>query len=389
MTIIGAPALLAHDHRVLRLLRDRGPQSRITLAEATGLSPTTITKIVVPLLERGYLREDAAELPSRVGRPATKLRLDPAAIAVIGVNIGVGEITVGVGDGAALMETQRLIRFEVTLPPRQVLDLLADAIEAELRAWAGSAVIGVGIAVPGSADLRHRTNVMSINLDWHHVAIADLLEARLRLPVVVDHNVRAMALADQRYGRPAELNLAYVYVKTGTGLGLVLNGEPFYGGSHGVSSLGHLRVDPNGRICSCGSHGCVETVVSEAYVRQALHDDDSQHAISSLLPELEDQARNGDSRAQEALAELLRYLAFGLASVINLMGPRTIVVGGVLADASSSFLSELVAKVDHEIFPLLVDSYTFATPTFSGSEGCSAGAAAALEYLLFDPNRIN
>lgn len=388
MPFSAAPALQSNHHRVLRLLRDRGPQSRATLSVATRLSATTITKIVIPLLDRGYLSEETAELPSRVGRPATKLRLEPGAVAVIGVHIGVGEIVLGMADGAVGMQTRQSIRFEPTARPGQVLDLLAGAIETELRAWSGPPVIGVGVAVPGSVDIQHRKNDLSINLDWHDVAVADQLEARLRLPVVVDHNVRAMALADQRYGRPEESNLAYVYVKAGTGLGLVLNGEPFYSGSHGVSSLGHLLVDPTGRPCSCGLRGCVETVVSETYVRQALDADESHVGSAALLPELEGRARTGDADAQAALTELSHYLSFGLASVINLMGPRTIVMGGILAGASASLLAELTLTVDQRVFPLLVDSYAFAPPKFTDSERCSAGAAAALEYLLFDPGRI-
>lgn len=384
MSTFGFPALVANDHRVLRLLRDNGPQSRAALSVATGLSPTTITKIVAPLLDFGLLTEESAASPARVGRPATKLKLNPVAIAVVGAHIGVGEITVGVADGAANMKAQRSIRFDAESSPSDVLDLLADAVDAELRGWRGPAVIGMGVAVPGSADMRHRTNVLSINLDWHHVPIADHLESRLRLPVVVDHNVRAMALADQRYGRPSELNLAYVYARTGTGLGMVLNGEPFYSGSHGVSSLGHLRVDAGGRICTCGSRGCVETVVSDAFLQGAvLRGPDGQDEGTSRLRALEDRTRDGDPTARSALTELVEYLGFGLASVINLMGPRTIVMGGFLAEASPSFLSELAAKVDSEIFPLLIDSYTFALPTFGESEGGSAGAATALEYLLF------
>lgn len=387
MSTFGFPALMANDHRVLRLLRDNGPQSRAALSVATGLSPTTITKIVAPLLDFGLLTEDSADTPARVGRPATKLRLNPSAIAVVGAHIGVGEVTVGIADGAASMRLQRSIRFDVSSTPSEVLELLADAIDAELRVWHGPAVIGVGVAVPGSADIRHRTNVLSLNLDWHDVPIADHLELRLRLPVVVEHNVRAMALADQRYGRPSELNLVYVYAQTGTGLGMVLNGEPFYSGAYGVSSLGHLRVDPSGRTCSCGSRGCVETVVSDAFLQEAVGNSDGPDVGSSLLHVLEDRARDGDLSARSALTELVEYLGLGLASVINLMGPRTIVMGGFLAEASSSFLTELAANVDSEIFPLLIDSYTFALPTFRDSEGGSAGSATALEYLLFTPKR--
>jgi predicted NBD/HSP70 family sugar kinase len=370
------------------MLRDEGPRSRIRLSEETGLSPTTITKAVTPLIERGWLEEQpgtAANL--RVGRPAIALRQVPEAISVCGVQIGVGVVRVGLADGWGRVRAVVTSEFDPSQEPEDVIGRIGRLLEELIAASGDSHPIAVGVAAPGAVDQGRRTNLLSINLGWREVPIADLLEESIGLPVIVDHNVRAMALAEARYGEHDADSMAYVYARTGVGLGLVLHGEPLFGGAHGVSELGHIRVvDRDGLLCSCGATGCLETVASEPYLRQSLLERGvavPEGAEADVFLVLEQEC--GRAEVAQLRADVIDRLASALASVINLVSPDVIILGGALSEAPESLIGELRDAVQEAVFPLLRDEVRLERPSLVDA-GVSAGAAVALEALVYaDP----
>lgn len=385
--MLATPTRGRYDGLLLRLLRDEGPRSRTRLSEETGLSPTTITKSITPLIERGWIEELAENrIELRIGRPAIGLRQVPKAIAVAGVQIGVGMVRAGLADGWARAHSTVFHGFDTALPPEQVIANVAGILE-QLIASAEHPVLAVGVAAPGAVDRERRTNLLAVNLGWRDVPIADQLEARLGIPVIVDHNVRAMALAEVRYGGHGVDSMAYVYVRTGVGLGLVLHGEPFFGGSHGVSELGHIRVvDSGGSRCACGASGCLETVVSEPFLRSNLEragvvlPPGSEPALFQILEA--ERARDGIDALR---AEVVDHLARALASVVNLLSPDVIILGGAMAEAPESFIDDLRAAVERAAFPLLRDAVRLERPRLAEA-GVSGGAAAALESVVYsDP----
>lgn len=376
------PARGRYSGVILRLLRDEGPRSRTKLSEDTGLSPTTISKAVSPLLQRGWVEEATETIPLGVGRPAISLRQLPEAISVCGVQLGVGTARIGIADGWARVRTTALVTFDPAAPVPDVLDLVARRADELVRAD-GSRCIAVGVAAPGAVDAAHRVNLISINLGWRDAPVADVFETQLGLPVTVDHNVRSMALAEARYGSHGVSSMAYVYVKTGVGLGLVLKGEPFFGGSHGVSELGHIRVQEDGERCACGGHGCLETVVSEPYLLRRLT------GLGVTLPPGPDPALlstieslRADPGVEQVRTDLITNLSRGLAAVVNLLNPDLILFGGALADAPDSLVDDIRSALRSEVFPLLREDVQIARPALPEA-GVSAGAAIALEAAVY------
>lgn len=370
---------------VLRLLRDGGPQSRTRLSELTGLSPTTISKTVSPLLALGWIEElGGSAAATRVGRPAIALRQRPGALSVCGIQIGVGIARVGIADAWGRVRGTRTVAFDPAADPGDILARIGAAAREVIAESAGGAgCLAVGVAAPGPVDATHRVNLMSINLGWRDVRIADRLEPELGLPVVVDHNVRSMALAEARYGGHGGDSLAYLYVRTGVGLGLVLKGEPFFGGAHGVSELGHIRVRDDGEKCVCGARGCLETVASEPFLARrldALGITVPPGAEPPLLQIVEEHSRTATVRRLRA--DLVRYLSWGLANVVNLLNPEVIVLGGALAVAPETFVADLRESVRSEVFPLLRDAIRIVRPTLTEA-GVAAGAAIALESTVY------
>ena len=370
-----------YDGMILSLLRRNGTMSRSAISLTTGLSATTVTKAVAPLIEQGFVRESGAAGGARVGRPAIGIRLVPAAATVCGVQVGVGFVRAGLVDAGA--HVVRTVEFDVdpALPATEALTRIAERVQAELIEPAGD-VLAVGVAVPGVVAADHRTNDLSINLGWREVPVADVVERVCGVPAAVDHNVRAMALAENRFGVGAS-NLAFVYASTGVGLGLVLHDAPFDGGRHGVSELGHIHVVADGERCSCGARGCLETVASEpALARQlAALDVESEPGVPSLIT-LERLAGT-DDRVAAVRTRLIDSLSTGIASVVNLFSPDVVVFGGPFPEAPASFLDTLYQVAREQVFSLIRYELRIVPTSFGADAGIVGAASVALEEYFY------
>ncbi|UBU17971.1 ROK family transcriptional regulator [Nonomuraea gerenzanensis] len=374
-----------HRRLVLRTLRDHGPQPRAGLARRLGLSPTTMTKVVAQLLDEGLVSEGATDGPgTRVGRPSTGIRLRPDARQVIGVQVGAGTVRLGLCDLKARARDVRSFGFDVAgEPPERVVARIAEAAGV-LAEQAGDRLLGIGVAAPGPVDPGQRRNVLSVNLGWRDVAFSDPLERALGVPAVVDHNVRAMALAEARYGDTGGADpLLYVYVRTGVGAGLVIGGQPFRTGTHGVTELGHLRVAEHGRPCACGATGCLETVAAEPYLAEqarVLLARDSADPLADLAAA----AEGGDGRAVAVLDEVVDRLATGLASAVNLLNPALIMLGGAFRTAPEPVFDQLRQALRARAFPVLRDAVQVRRATLGPDAGVVGSAAVALDRLFYD-----
>ncbi|MEW9551345.1 ROK family transcriptional regulator [Nonomuraea sp. NPDC050783] len=360
-----------HRRLVLRSLRDDGPQPRADLARRLGLSATTMTKVVGQLLDEGLVAEGAVEgAGQRVGRPSTGIAIRADARHVIGVRVGAGTVELGVCDLRARVLESASFAFDAADGPERVVARIAEEASRLAAAVPSGRLLGVGVAAPGPVDAAHRRNVLSVNLGWRDVAFADPLEDALGVPAVVDHNVRSMALAESRYGATGGADpLLYVHVRTGVGAGLVIGGQPFRPGAYGVTELGHLRVLEKGRTCACGATGCLETVVSEPYLAERLG-----RRSPDPLAELDD----------ALLGELADHLTTGLASVVNLLNPELILLGGIFRTAPEPVLDRVRAALRAKAFPALRDTVRVERPTLGGDAGVVGGAAVALDSFLYE-----
>jgi predicted NBD/HSP70 family sugar kinase len=329
--------------------------------------------VVGQLLDEGLVAEDAVEgAGQRVGRPSTGIRIRTGARYVIGVQVGAGTVQLGVCDLRAQVGPGASFTFDVAAErPERVVARIAEAA-AELAADVpADRLLGIGVAAPGPVDPGHRRILVSVNLGWRDVPFADLLEAALDVSTVVDHNVRAMALAESRYGETAGADpLLYVYVRTGVGAGLVIGGYPFRPGAYGVTELGHLRVLEKGPPCACGATGCLETVVSEPY----------------LIERLGRRSDNPLADIPEGLLDdLVDHLTTGLASAVNLLNPELILLGGIFAPAPEAVFDRVRAALRAKAFPVLRDVVRVERPTVGGdSAGVVGGAAIALDCFLYE-----
>ena len=367
-----------HIGNILSILRDCGPQSRADLARRSSLSATTLTHVTARLLKEGLVIESETAASSRLGRPAHALHLARDARKVAGVHIGAGNIQIALTD---LCATPRITdRFEfdiVTAEPAGLVDRIADRVQqlaAEIQIDPES-LVGVGVGFPGAVDAMRRVALTSINLGFGQEALADRFEKRLKVPAVLTHNVSAMALAESRYGvGRRDAALLFVYLKTGLGAGLVVDGVLFRPGGYGTVELGHIQVERGGRRCACGNSGCLEAYVCEAALIEKTRAADLP-TDGPLLAMLE--------RDDEAYEQFIEHLTTGLANAVNLLSPDVVVFGGHIGEASDQTLRRLRDGLNPRIMPHLRGHLRFERTSFGWFAGAIGAAALALDEFFY------
>ncbi|MDF3292893.1 ROK family transcriptional regulator [Streptomyces silvisoli] len=260
--------------------------SRLELAERTGLTPQAVSKIVARLRAEGMATE-AGRRASTGGKPRTLLRLVPSARYAIGLHLDRDEMTAVLVDLTGERVAVRTAPFDLGADPAAVLDAVAARVRELLTGVDRRAVLGAGAAVPGPLD--HRSGVLRRVTrfpHWDGFPLGDALADRLGLPVTVDKDTNAAALAvlglrdAPPESRPAEGadaapsqladpagSFAYLHLGTGLGAGLVLDGAVYRGPRTGAGEFGHQVVRLDGPPCGCGKRGCLEALCLAALNR--------------------------------------------------------------------------------------------------------------------------
>ena len=268
-------------------------------------------------------------------------------------------MTVGIDIGgthvrAGAVDRHGHVLATVTAPTSDSTDALeAGLVRAVAELAAGYDVAAVGLAVAGFLAADRATVMFAPHLPWRDTDVRERMAGRLRLPVVVEHDVNAALWAEYRFGaaRGARV-VAHVAIGTGIGAALLLEGT-LYRGAHGVApELGHLCLVPGGRRCPCGKRGCWERYCSgTALATTALEMLEADPSGSTVLArehatrpgqltgrQVVDAVREGDRVAAAALAELARWLGRGLVLVCDVYDPDLVVIGGGVGGSSALFL---------------------------------------------------
>lgn len=392
---LNAASVRQHNRRILlQLLRTYGDLSRRQLSERSGLSAPAVTNVVAELLDSGLVVDvtpgPESGLP-KLGRPSSNVALVSRSHFVLSAQIGAGVLQVGVVDLTGEVLASELIDFSLPAQPEDVMALAVEMLRRvmETAHVTTAQVRGLGVGAAGLVDDDQRVNLSSQNLGWSEVHMADYFEDALGVEVVVDHNVRAMAVGEARYGAGQGLeSLVFVYSRTGVGAGLILGGREYRGGTHGAAEIGHMRVVPNGVHCNCGGRGCLETVVSDVAVKARMlsaglisaSPDRNDHAWSQQLVDL---VVEGDSRAIAIRDEIVEYVTSALLNIINLLNPQLIVLGGLLNDLSPVLIDELRASIPIQVLPLLRDTIRIQPAHFGADAGMIGAATVALDQFVF------
>jgi predicted NBD/HSP70 family sugar kinase len=318
---------------ILTEVHRHGYRSRALLTAEMGLNRSTIGDLVAELTDAGLVLERSSSAQGRAGRPSLEVVPCPEGAYVLAVDLGVRHLAVArVGLGGDLLDRVNVDSGR----DWSDLDITVEAIAetcARLRRGApeGSRCMGVGLSVPGVVREEDGLLRFAPNLGWIDLPLGARLGERLDLPAVIANDADLGALAE--HWRGVAVGHDHVVVMSGEigiGGGILVGGRPLRGRGGYAGEIGHLRVNPDGRPCRCGSAGCLETEIGvDALLRAA------GRPAGSGIPAYRDvlaRALAGDPQASGAAARVAGWLGVGIGILVNTFNPDMVVLGGPLGE---------------------------------------------------------
>ncbi|MFI5933063.1 ROK family protein [Actinoplanes sp. NPDC051494] len=379
MHVVDAP-----HHRLLRLLRDEGPISRAELGDRLGLTRPRLLAEVERLVAGGYIAE-AGMAASRGGRRSTLVELNPR-LRFAAVDLGASSIDIEVTNGRLEPVAAYRESTDIRSGPKAILHRINELLAKARTDGAYEKLDAVGIGVPGPVSFRDGVPVSPpIMPGWDRYPLRELLTREHGCPAVVDNDVNIMAIGE-RHGGVAHSVDDFLFVKIGTGIGcgIHLGGDVYRGVDGCAGDIGHIQVDPQGPMCSCGNAGCLEALFSGA----ALARDALAAARSGESPALAERlaankalgARDVAEGAAEGDVTCIRLIRDGgrrvgavLATLVSFSNPSMIVIGGGLAQLGHILLAEIRSIVYRRSLPLATGNL----PVVLSELGARAGVTGA------------
>jgi glucokinase len=260
--------------------------------------------------------------------------------------------------------------------PEAVIGRLIDLARRSVDDWPGIESIGLG--VPGLYDPSRGATTFLVNMPgaWRDRLVAPPVEAALELPTCLINDARAFGLAELRLGAGRGVE-SLVGLTLGTGVGgvIAVDGKVRLGHDGTAGELGHQTIDPDGPLCGCGNHGCVEAFARADQIAAACGTATAEAGVAA--------ARAGDARAIEGLARIGRYLGIGIANAVTVISPDRVVIGGGIAAAGDLLLDPIRAELQRRVQTTSLDAVTVVTAelgTWAGAIGAAVhGAEQAAE----------
>lgn len=317
---------------VLELIRKRGPLTRGDVLDLTGLSRMTVSTRVDALLQAGLIVERGIERVTG-GRPSKRLEFNTSYAAVIAASVDTTHTTVALTDLAGRVLAVERVDVAVADGPDQTLNAIAARASALLASTpAVQRVAAIGISVPGPVDPdTERPSQPPIMPGWDAYPIADHLGDALGVPVLVANDADAAALGEQRAAHPGSRSLCFIKVSSGIGTGIVIGGQVYRGTDGGAGDIGHIKIAGHeDMVCQCGARGCLAAIASGRAVATALTALGKPAASGT---DVGTYLAAGDTDAARLTQEAGRVIGEVVATVVSLLNPGEVVLGGMMASA--------------------------------------------------------
>ena len=342
---------------------ESGPLSRVDLHHSTRLRPSTISLIVRRLLDEGKLLE-AGQGDNPKGRKQNLLRLNEQFGSVLALEFDDEKIT------ASVIDLYMRIKASITQQP--VLDQGVPGLTQQLLHCAHKALehaqiqsrdlIGIGVADPGLVNTHEGITVTSSTIEfWRNVPVKQIFEKEFGVTTLVESKTRAKAVAERvlRAGRIAD-DMIYIDYGAGIGAAMILGGRLVHGHRWAAGEVGHIQMIEHGPACKCGNFGCLEAIAGtaalESRMRKALAEGSGSKALELVGGDTSKltgwtilrASRLGDKTSSAIVEQVVRYLGFGLAILVNLFNPSLVILDQRLDIAGPDFLDQIMRVVKQQ-----------------------------------------
>ncbi len=294
-----------------------------------------------------------------------------ANFQVIGIDLGGTAMKLGrfSQDGTCLQSLTVATPQPAT--PKAVLAVMVDAI-AQIDP--DNQAVAIGVGTPGPADATGRIAKIAINLpEWVDVPLADWLEAKINKPTVVANDANCAGLGEAWLGAGRDLqNLILLTLGTGVGGSIILNGQLFVGHQGAAGELGLITYNPNGPKCNSGNQGSLEQYTSVSAIRRRTGKEPAE--LGAL-------AQAGDIAALTFWQEYGRDLGIGLVSLIYVLTPEAVIIGGGVSASFKFFLPAVQAEIEQRVTPMSRLGLKILPAELGNSAGMLGAAKLAISQL--------
>jgi glucokinase-like ROK family protein len=383
---------------VLNTVKNYEPLSRRDIAKKLNLSPSSVSNIIDELIKKGFIREIGPGPSQNLGRKPILLEIDPFTWYVIGADLErVTSVKVGITNlkGKLIAKGENFLE---DISPSQVVDSVAKLIDRLVNKVKikRERIIGIGMGTPGLLDQRKGKVIYSVYLGWRDVPLRELIEKKTGLPFIIDTDTNAPALGEQWYGagKKAE-SLIYITIGPGVGAGIIINGRVYQGVDGSAGEFGHTVIDPDGPLCGCGNRGCLEALAAEpslirwvegriATGEKSVIRELSWQNNGKITAEIIYQAvLKKDRLAIEAVRETGRYLGMGVISLVNLLNPQFIIIGGRISRVAQILIQPIKEMVLRYALPIPAQRVKI-LPAHFGEDAGVIGAATLVLQDVFE-----
>ncbi len=302
---------------------------------------------------------------------------------VIGIDLGGTAIKLGRFSEDGICHQSLSVPTPQPATPEAVLAAMTDAI-LQLQTppflkggLGGDRICAIGIGTPGPVDAIGRIARVAINLkNWHNVPLADWLEAKTGLPTILANDANCAGLGEAWLGAGRHFkNLILLTLGTGVGGAVILDTKLFAGHLGAAGELGLIAINPDGPECNSGNRGSLEQYVSVQAIRRE----------TGLEPlELANLAKSGDAKALEYWENYGRYLGIGLASIIYILTPEAIIIGGGISAAAEFFLPTVRSEIERRVLPSSRENLQLLVAQLGNQAGMVG--AAKLAFMQYSGN---
>lgn len=380
---------------IIRFLQQFTSCSRADLSKASGLTQATITKIVRDLLDTGLVIETGF-VDGRKGRRSIGLKLNRDRYKVIGVKLSRGSISSCVYNiaGEKYESEQSAITSDENV--NTVLSIMVEQIRTLLSKHQD--IIAIGVAVPGPYLKKEgRIELITDTGGWHDISIRDALIDAFDLPVFIEHDANAGALAYYWMG-PIDVAkkecIVHVLASEGIGAGVLIDGKIVTGSQGIAGEVGHISIDYNGIPCECGNYGCLEKYCSSKSFEKNVTKQLLDNRGSILAGEGEITAqkvfeamRKKDAFATRMVEEVGTFLARGIITIVYMYNPSVIVISDIMSGGGDVLLDSIKYTLKKQLLSVVYDNLTVKLCSIDDDLIRLGAGVVAFDSILAEPMR--
>jgi glucokinase-like ROK family protein len=311
--------------------------------------------------------------------------------------MGVTHINVALADFSAKIMEEISLPFDIKEGPQKCLSEVRRILQDLLDRYGVdiSQIMAVGVGVPGPV-IKDEGMVISppIMPGWDKFPIRKTLEKEWDCPVSLNNDAELGALGEWAYGAGrGEKNLAFIKVGSGIGAGLIINQQIYAGTTGSAGEIGHITIDENGPLCTCGNHGCMEAFAGgNAIANQArqLVASGKRTLLSNIPSEnitaqvVADSARRGDLPSQEIIMRAGTFIGIAIAGLVNLFNPSAVIIGGGVAQAGDLLTTSIRQAVRERSLRALEQSVHITTAMLGQRSSLIGATVQAINIAIHD-----